>query len=953
MGSIEDSPEDLRAYREALSAVPAMATDGREIRISVDGAVSMTDADGALLRLGERPHLVCHAVLLGSRLALMAGRRSAGAEQTLRHFDLAELFAFVMPAVGAAPLPSAMGAVPGLELSDTDPEDLRRLAAALLARIASPELHAPRQALELAVFLQGARWPWAGLVLKALEAGHGLSPSGYQRTGLEIWESLPEWEETGPQPPPGSQPVGADEARSELLRILGPAREKREAQMRYAAEVARAFAPRPSETENNVLLAEAGTGLGKTLGYLAPATVWARRNAGAVWISTYTKNLQRQLKEETRRIWPDPDRHRRRVAVRKGRENYMCLLNAQERFASFSASTPRGAALAALVARWALASSDGDMVGGDFPAWLMGLLVDGHPGAAQLTPMSLGLTDRRGECSYAACPHFRRCFIEKARVRSQRADIVIANHAVVLTQAAADLMLGERTGQGVGGETEFTRIVFDEGHHLFEAADSSFSGHLTGVEMAELRRWIRGPEERRRRGRALRERLTDLVEDIRDGSALLKAVEVAATCLPATGWRRRIAEGAPQGVAEIFLHLARAHVLARAPANRAGTEIEADCHPPDPSLVEAAERLEAELGELRAAMGRLAAALLRRLHEDAKELSSSERNRLESLGRSLRRRGELMLGGWRAMLRRLMAEAEEDVRDDRFVEWFSMQYAHGQEFDVGLHSHWIDPTVPLAECVLGVADTVVVTSATLRDRRTDMPDDWRSAEMRTGAMHLPWPVRRVSFRSPFDYARNARILLVNDVGREDMDQLAAAFRELFLAAGGGALGLFTAISRLRAVHGRIIGPLAQAGIPLYAQHVDPMDTGTLVDLFRQQEDSCLLGTDAVRDGVDVPGPPLRLMVMDRVPWPRPTILERARKKAFGGQAWTDMMVRLKLRQAFGRLIRTQSDRGVFVMLDSRLASRFLTAFPENAPVLRLGLAEAIRETARFLETGTD
>ncbi len=953
MGSIEDSPESLRVYREALSAVPAMAAGGREIRISENGSLSVTDARSALLRLEERPHLLCHAVLLGGRLALMAGRRGPGEAPMVRHFDVAELFAFVLPATGVSPLPSAMGAILGLEISDTEPDDLRRLAAALLARAASPELHAPRQAMELAVFLQGARWPWAGLVLKALEAGHGLTPSGYQRTGLEVWEHLPEWEETGPQPPPGSQPVGADEARAELLRILGPNREKREAQMRYAAEVARAFAPRPSETENTVLLAEAGTGLGKTLGYLAPAAIWARRNAGAVWISTYTKNLQRQLKEETRRLWPDPDRHRRRVAVRKGRENYMCLLNAQERFAAFSASTPRGAALAALIARWALASADGDMVGGDFPAWLMGLLVDGRPGAAQLTPMSLGLTDRRGECSYAACPHFRKCFIEKARVRSQRADIVIANHAVVLTQAAADLMLGEKSGQSGSPETEFTRIVFDEGHHLFEAADSSFSGHLTGMEMAELRRWIRGPEDRRRRGRALRERLNDLVEDMRDGSSLLKAVELAATRLPAAGWRRRIAEGTPQGAAEVFLHLARSHVLARAPANRAGTEIEAECHPLDTDLVEAAERLEAELGELRAAMGRLAAALLRRLHEDAKDLSGSERNRLESLARSLRRRGELMLGGWRAMLRRLMTEAEEDMQDGRFVEWFSIQYAHGQEFDTGLHSHWIDPTVPLAECVLGVADTVVVTSATLRDRRTDVPDDWQSAEMRTGASHLPWPVRRVSFRSPFDYARNARILLVTDLGREDMNQLAAAFRELFLAAGGGALGLFTAISRLRAVHGRIIGPLAEAGIALHAQHVDPMDTGTLVDLFREQEDSCLLGTDAVRDGVDVPGRSLRLMVMDRVPWPRPTILERARRRTFGGQAWTDMMVRLKLRQAFGRLIRTRTDRGVFVMLDSRLASRFLTAFPENAPVLRLGLAEAIRETARFLEWKKD
>ncbi len=90
-----------------------------------------------------------------------------------------------------------------------------------------------------------------------------------------------------------------------------------------------------------------------------------------------------------------------------------------------------------------------------------------------------------------------------------------------------------------------------------------------------------------------------------------------------------------------------------------------------------------------------------------------------------------------------------------------------------------------------------------------------------------------------------------------------------LAAGGGGLGLFTAIRRLRAVHERIAGPLADHGLPLYAQHVDPLEVGALVDIFRAEEDACLLGTDAVRDGVDVPGRALRLIVFDRIPWPRP------------------------------------------------------------------------------------
>ncbi len=196
----------------------------------------------------------------------------------------------------------------------------------------------------------------------------------------------------------------------------------------------------------------------------------------------------------------------------------------------------------------------------------------------------------------------------------------------------------------------------------------------------------------------------------------------------------------------------------------------------------------------------------------------------------------------------------------------------------------------------------------------------------------------------------ARIIVVNDVNRENMDQIAAAYRELFLAVHGGALGLFTAISRLRAVHRRIAKPLSEKGLPLYAQHVDPMDTGTLVDLFRAERDACLLGTDAVRDGVDVPGDSLRLIVMDRVPWPTPTILERARKDAFGGNAYMDMVVRLRLRQAFGRLIRSQQDHGCFVMLDARLASRFATAFPPGLAIERMGLVDAIEAVRDFCKT---
>src|SRR5699024_5535858 len=130
---------------------------------------------------------------------------------------------------------------------------------------------------------------------------------------------------------------------------------------------------------------------------------------------------------------------------------------------------------------------------------------------------------------------------------------------------------------------------------------------------------------------------------------------------------------------------------------------------------------------------------------------------------------------------------------------------------------------------------------------------WAAAEMRTGAAHLPLPAIRARVASPFNYAAQTRVFIVTDIGRNEMDQIAAAYRSLFLPAGGGALGLFTAIARLREVHRRIAPALEQAGIDLLAQHVDAVETATLIDIFRGEIDACLLGTDAVRDGVDVPG----------------------------------------------------------------------------------------------------
>ena len=105
--------------------------------------------------------------------------------------------------------------------------------------------------------------------------------------------------------------------------------------------------------------------------------------------------------------------------------------------------------------------------------------------------------------------------------------------------------------------------------------------------------------------------------------------------------------------------------------------------------------------------------------------------------------------------------------------------------------------------------------------------------------------------------------------------------------------------------------------------------------------------------MDVPGEALRIMVYDRVPWPRPDILYKARAQFHGREAWTDRLTRLKLRQAFGRLIRRNTDRGIFVMLDSRLPTRLTNAFPEGVEIERLSLSEAIAKTKDFFKDEDD
>jgi ATP-dependent DNA helicase DinG len=436
----------------------------------------------------------------------------------------------------------------------------------------------------------------------------------------------------------------------------------------------------------------------------------------------------------------------------------------------------------------------------------------------------------------------------------------------------------------------------------------------------------------------------------------------AATALPAPGWSLRLSEPAPKllgeaeraNPTEALLHAIRQQVLARlqGEAEPGPGVMECDLHPAIPALPLAALNLARALVRIATPLKSLHDRLAARLEDEAEELDSAMRNRIEAACRILKRKALDSLSAWAAMLRGAAEFAPEPGTTPVHVMFLRLDRRHDGDRDVGLHRHWLDPTIPFATVLAQPAHGMLVTSATLRD---SMPDDeetaWDIAEARVGASHLAAPAIRVAVASPFDYAAQTRAFVVSDVNSRDIASLAAAYKALFLASGGGGLGLFTAISRLRAVHAKIAGDLELAGIPLLAQHVDAMDNATLVDVFRTEQDSCLLGTDAMRDGVDVPGRALRLVVFERVPWPRPDILHRERRIHLSGgdpTGYDDRVVRFRLRQAFGRLIRTATDRGVFVLLDRGTPTRLLNAFPPGVTVQRVGLTQAAAEIGAFL-----
>ena len=270
-------------------ALPALHASHAGLWLSAPGSAAQEIGKGqAINACADTPVLMLNAPLVAARLGY----------PDLSGLDLLELYAFLHPARFCVPTPKGLATALEIEPPEDDaatPLFLREALVAMLAVCGRDDWKERHGAWSTLQSLARARWPWAQVLAPFIPKP--------ERAERWLFATLPEWEEAPERPQPAQVSISEEEVHGQLARLTGEGAEKREGQRAYAGEVSRIFAPRDAKGRPHLLLAQAGTGIGKTLGYLSPASVWAERSQGTLWVSTYTKNLQRQLRRESRRAW--------------------------------------------------------------------------------------------------------------------------------------------------------------------------------------------------------------------------------------------------------------------------------------------------------------------------------------------------------------------------------------------------------------------------------------------------------------------------------------------------------------------------------------------------------------------------------------------------------------------------------------------------------------------------
>ena len=671
--------------------------------------------------------------------------------------------------------------------------------------------------------------------------------------------------------------------------------ESREAQVDLARDVLRTF------QRGGVFLGEAPTGIGKSLAYLVPALLWSRSQRETVVISTYTKSLQGQLlHQDVPRLAAALGGEVRAVQL-KGKSNYYCsrrhrLLSAEQR-----SSGKKNRALDNDFLAWVSSSEDGDLESFPWHAYRDGFA------------FRMRVSADPSFCGEGLCRMSKDCAFREARKRAATAEILIVNHALLVSGKAAGGVL-----------PPFRSLVIDEAHHL----ESSLTSQLTRtVSLARIDRaldsWGSG---RKTGGGFLSELDTGLLSPIR-GDTGREIAELAASL---RALRSRVASAAKQFFARIALGTDKGSPYA--PRARFETQQEIL----DLALKEY-EELFALGGEAEQELTRLARNLGR-----VEESEQVERWRSDV---------ESALAEWRA----LTVDLEEltDPEGRLRVHWRSG--AEGGRAEIAAAPVEIGQAVH--DWILSELESLVLVSATLR-----VADDFGYVRNRLGLSDGgAWQIRSESYPTPFDWPRQARAFVTESI-TPDPEHVTALVAQLYRREPRNTLVLFTSHRALRSARGKL-SRILPVGASVWAQDVDG-DAPLLAERFRRARGAVLLGTASFWEGVDFPGEALEILVVSKLPFavPDDPLIEARcqRIEEEGGSGFRDLLLPdavLRFRQGIGRLLRTKSDRGVVILTDGRAVQKsygrvFRAALP--MPLERVaGAEQLVDRAAAFLRGDGD
>ncbi|HET9441493.1 MAG TPA: helicase C-terminal domain-containing protein [Longimicrobiales bacterium] len=683
--------------------------------------------------------------------------------------------------------------------------------------------------------------------------------------------------------------------------------EDRPTQRDLAVAVARAY------NDGGVAVLEAGTGTGKSVAYLIPAIKWALQNRERTVISTNTINLQEQLVRKDLPFLRQALGEQFRFALVKGRGNYISIRRAKlaEQTQTVLFEEMQQNSLSAVL-EWLKTTTDGSLQ--DLP----------FTPPADVWEEVVSDSD---VCLRAKCPHFEQCFYQKARRDAAAADVLVANHSLLFSDLAVRRLQGNYTAPAV--LPPYKRVILDEAHNLEDAATEHLGATVTRRGLLRILNRL----DKRGKGllSAFENRLMGGQDDILQQDALRQINALR----PALERARENAGGLFQFIDDLTMRaedgvLRLLEDFATSPEWAHGMDVSYA------NLLLLLDDVARKLGQLRDTV-LVDRAWSDTLTEQLVELHGAT-GRVQAVADGLR----LVFG----------SVGEEAG----MVRW--LERRGGREVNLAARAAPVEIAEALREALFDRVETSVMTSATLATR-----DGFSFVRGRLGVTN-GLRVREAVFPSPFDYEEQTLIVVPTDLpapgSNEDHPQLHARTAEIVLdfaeISDGGLFVLFTSYRALKSV----AASLRRSGIerrwPLFVQ--GEAARGRLLESFVLSGRGVLLGVSSFWEGVDVPGDPLRGIILTKLPFKVPTEpLTAARIEAIernGGSSFMEYVLphaALRLKQGFGRLIRATTDRGAVAILDRRILEKgygryFLGTLP-SAPVVTAPWIEASEQLLRF------